>query len=54
MPNMGIGEPSIVIDTNRSTNASENNVNGINNGHTSKQTVLRKPEREKNTIAPTG
>ena len=41
IPNIGIGEPNIVIDTNRSTNSSENNVNDINNGHTSKK-YLRK------------
>ena len=46
IPNIGIGEPNIVIDTNRSANSSENNVNDIKNGHTSKKTVFAKTYRE--------
>lgn len=42
IPNMDIGEPSIVIDTCKSTSISENNVNDINNGHTSIKAVLQK------------
>ena len=39
---MDIGEPSIVIDTCKSTSISENNVNDINNEHTSIKAVLQK------------
>ena len=40
IPNIGIGEPNIVIYPSRSNNVSENNVNGINNGRTNKKTVF--------------
>ena len=41
IPNMGIGEPNIVIETSKSTKVSENNVNKINNGHTSKESIAK-------------
>ena len=40
-PNMGIGEPNIVIETSKSTKVSQNNVNKINNGHTSKESIAK-------------
>ena len=43
--NISIDEPNIVI--------SESNVNDINNGHTTKKTVLRIRKHEKSPVAPT-
>ena len=37
IPNMGIGEPNIVTGTGKSTSIPENNMDDINNTHTSKR-----------------